>query len=387
VAVGIWPLSPAIKEIGVWVTVGAWLASHLVARKRPMRLAIMLPFLLWFGAGALSMVHSVSLRASVMGLVKILKAMGIVFATAHVVRTKRRMTALLSAALIGAALASLDGFWQLLHGADALYQRPPGTAVGHLLRLTAAFGHANDFGVYAISVLPVGIALARGMTDRGRRVLAWTAVALLAVALPLTLSRGAALGITVALLVWCFVRRAWRTLAACCGVVVVGLVCLPAPLRHWAVNQGSWFNALVLPERPQIWQATINMITAHPIIGVGINTFVLNYSRYKSSTDVIHSAYAHNHYLHLTAELGLLGLAAFLWFLASTARVWWRLLASHDSWIQLMAAGLGCGAIAFLVIGLLESALYSSHTNLGFWLWVGLLHGFGARQPVSHNTA
>ena len=381
VAGTLWPLSPALKEVGVVIALLAWLVSKITSRTMPPHLVVTLPLTLWFVSGLLSMVHSVSLPASIRGLEKILKATAILFMAADVMRTPRRIVALLGAMMIGAAIVSLDGLVQFVSGVDLFYRHPAGIAMNQVPRLTATFGHANDFGVYGVGVLPICLAMALSATRPRTRMWSWVVVVLLGLALVLTFSRGAALGIVVSLLVFGVIQRAWRILIAATVIGGMGVLCLPSPVLGWVSGQASWFDALVLPDRPQIWQTAWAMIKAHPIIGVGVNTFVLNYSRYKLPGDVIRSAYAHNHYLHLAAELGFIGLVVFGWFLVRTANVWRGLLRSNDRWVKLTSTGLGCGIIAFLVIGLLESALYSSHTNFGFWSWLGMLHGMGLREP------
>ena len=131
-----------------------------------------------------------------------------------------------------------------------------------------------------------------------------------------------------------------------------------------------------------MWRTAVNMIRAHPVIGVGVNTFVLNYSHYKPADDYLHAVYAHNNVLQMAAELGLLGVAAFGFLLVQTYGVWQQLLRHDDPWVRVISTGLGCGIIGFLAAGLLESNLYSSHTNLGFWLWLSTLCALGNAPPL-----
>lgn len=168
-----------------------------------------------------------------------------------------------------------------------------------------------------------------------------------------------------------------------CGLAVLAWVVKTLSTRRWPptawlhVPLAVWFLAgtasLVHSVNP------LTMINAHPLLGVGLNTFVLNYPSYRAANDSIPSAYAHNSYLHLAAETGWLGLAAFGWLLVGVFRAWRRLVREGDPWISLAATGMGGGILGFLGAGMLESTLQSSSTNFGFWLWVGTLHGLAAR--------
>lgn len=386
------PISLTLQEVSVGLAVAAWLVSLVAARRLPQRSPATLPILLWLLAGLLSMGQTVNLHTSLHGLRKILKVAATLFVVSEVMCTRRRVGALLWMIAAGAAVVSLDGLFQVVTGLEPLRHQAVGAAPGGLARLTATFGHANDFGVYASSILPLCLLLALQQRQPRRRGMCWALIALVGTALLLTLSRAGVLAAAAGLLAFGVIRRAWKTLAAVALVAAVGLWCLPSPLRAWAAAQGSWFDALVQPERPQMWQAAIRMFLAHPIVGVGVNTFVLNYSTYKLPTDSIVSAYAHNQYLHLLAELGLVGFAAFGWLLFRSALAWRPLLRFDDPWVRATAAAFGSSVIAFLVVGLLESALYSSHTNLYFWLSLGLLigmsrapHAFAAVRPIPRS--
>jgi O-antigen ligase len=377
------PVGQSLQEAAAVLALAAWLTSLAAGHKGLPRTGAGLPILLWLGAALLSLTHSVDLSASVSGLRKILKGAAVLFIAADLVRTPRRLRWLLGTTLASVLLISVDGLVQVATGMDVLARMPAGDMPGHFHRLSAAFHHANEFAVYGVSLLPVCLALALGADPMGRgRLLGWTATALLSAALLLTFSRPAAVALAISLSAFWVIRRAWKTLAALAAASVAGYFLLPSAVRAWVASQPSWFDALVQPLRKEIWHAALQMIAAHPVTGVGVNTFVLNYARYKLPSDAQQAAYGHNLYLHLTAEIGLLGLAAFGFLLARAAGAWRRLLASREPGVAAIAAGVGCGVVGFLAIGLLESSLQSSRTNVWFWLWLGVLFGLGlSRAP------
>jgi len=189
-------------------------------------------------------------------------------------------------------------------------------------------------------------------------------------------------GLCISLSVLFLLRGAWQMVAAGSLAAALALLCLPPEMKAWAAAQGSLFNIMVMPQRPDMWRTALHMIQAHPWIGVGVNTFVLNYAHFKPAGDEVIAAYAHNQYLHRAAETGLIGLAALLWLLASTGLAWRRIMREADAWTVRIASGLGCGLISFLVMGLFESALQSSRANFGFWVGLGILQGWALRPPA-----
>ena len=122
---------------------------------------------------------------------------------------------------------------------------------------------------------------------------------------------------------------------------------------------------------------SLNMIKAHPLIGVGANTYMKNYKQYKEhpeyrnivTTDYM---YAHNNFLQMAAEIGLIGLVIFFWLLYklfSECRNIYRSL--NDDFLKVLSLSLSACLIAFLVNGLTESSLYYSRVAVLFWYIMG----------------
>lgn len=61
--------------------------------------------------------------------------------------------------------------------------------------------------------------------------------------------------------------------------------------------------------RLSYWQDTLGIIKAHVFSGVGLGNFNLTYSRF-----------AHNSYLQIWAEMGILGIISFFWFIAALSK-------------------------------------------------------------------
>jgi O-antigen ligase len=72
--------------------------------------------------------------------------------------------------------------------------------------------------------------------------------------------------------------------------------------------------------RMDIWRGTLAMIKDKPLTGVGIGCFEWAFPKYRSETlgrAGIRPVYAHNDYLHMTAELGVFALPLIFWILLS----------------------------------------------------------------------
>jgi O-antigen ligase len=113
-----------------------------------------------------------------------------------------------------------------------------------------------------------------------------------------------------------------------------------------------------IPFRLSVWHDAIRMFKAHPVTGVGLGTFDdVAFSLADATVDphfYRQGWHAHNVYLHLLAETGLVGFAAYayLWLviLTSLARAWWRAGAS----LRPHAAAALCSVLAFLMLSFTE---------------------------------
>lgn len=130
------------------------------------------------------------------------------------------------------------------------------------------------------------------------------------------------------------------------------------------------------------------MIKTHPITGVGVNTYSLNYQKYKikevSGFTGGGNFYGHNIYLHMASEIGLFGLFMFLWLLFSFFKKWFKFFKAGDSsFLMISSLGIAAGIISFLINGLAETNLYYSKIATLFWYQIGLF--LGLAKLKGHN--
>jgi len=120
------------------------------------------------------------------------------------------------------------------------------------------------------------------------------------------------------------------------------------------------------------------MIKDHPFIGLGANTYMKNYKKYREPVEYRNIVtkdymYAHNNFLHMAAEIGLIGLGFFIWLLyklfMECKNIYRKL---DDDYMKIVSLSLSVCLIAFLVNGLTESSLYYARVAIIFWYIMGL---------------
>jgi len=124
-------------------------------------------------------------------------------------------------------------------------------------------------------------------------------------------------------------------------------------------------------ERMAHWQAGWGMFRDRPWLGWGVGNYTAAYPRYSLAGWQEALGHAHNVPLNVAAETGLVGLAAYLLFLAAALWTCWR--AAQSAALRRDAVA---RAIALGVLGVLVAKL--SHEMLDN-LWV---HGMGVQVAI-----
>lgn len=131
-----------------------------------------------------------------------------------------------------------------------------------------------------------------------------------------------------------------------------------------------------------IWGTTLDMIKDRPILGSGIGTFKINYLNYQAeflqdNPDYIkywgHAREAHNEYLQMGVELGIIGLGIFLSILFAFYNIIIKYLKKeNDDKKKIIVFGLLLGVICFLINSLFTFPLHVPALGSTFFIIVGL---------------
>ena len=133
-------------------------------------------------------------------------------------------------------------------------------------------------------------------------------------------------------------------------------------------------------DRKAMWQSAVWMIYDRPWLGHGVNTFMSNYLRYWVGGEHM-PRYAHNCYLQMAAETGLVGLGAFLAVLGGlTARLIHAYQKQRDLIQRRVFLGMAAGLCAFVIHAGVDTNFYSLRQAALFWIFAGLTVGFSFRS-------
>jgi O-antigen ligase len=191
---------------------------------------------------------------------------------------------------------------------------------------------------------PIAIVLSlTSLISGGKRAVVALAGVVMASSIVLSESRAgtaAFLGEMVLLLALLLGRRKDGRIAATLGGVCVLVLAFVA----WMGTPALWHHFSELQDwmRLAIIQDGLEMFWQKPILGWGLGTFTTVYPQFRSFyTDLFVNA-AHNDYLQVLVETGLIGFAAVVWFILEVYRAGLR---NADGWNRNWSRALGLSAL------------------------------------------
>lgn len=199
-------------------------------------------------------------------------------------------------------------------------------------------------------------------------------ILLMIIAVILSFTRSAWLGMAASLFLMMLLSRRLLRPGRLSIIGIILFLCLVTlPLSTHIKNRTlQIFDSKEISSRLGLWETAANIIKARPILGVGVANYEDGAARF-AKIGPADSLPAHSNYLQIGAEMGLLGLAAFLWIIIGgivcSLRIFKR---STDKEIRL----LGLGFLGFWTWFAIQSqfATYyeSDKFSMLFWLMTGL---------------
>jgi O-antigen ligase len=330
-------LSIAAAQILLTIAVAAWLFSHIARGERLHAPPFFWPLVLYAALTLLSAGFSINPEESFTDSKQLVLFM-LVPLTYDLARGARAHSVLSIILTIGAASAFVGIVQYAVLNFDGLGRRPQGT-LSHWMTYSGTL------------MLVICAAVARLLYGTSGRLWAAFVMPALLVALSLTLTRGAWVGVAIGVAVL-LLSKDFRLLAVIPAVAVIGIVFAPQQMiDRW----NSIFDPTDLTSRDRVamLQAGVSMVKDYPLTGVGPNQIERAYPNYRVAEAVKPTnPHLHNVPMQIAAERGLPALAAWIWFVITLVVGLLKLLrrSRHKS---LAAAALG-GVAAMLAAGLTE---------------------------------
>jgi O-antigen ligase len=330
-------LSIAAAQILLTVAALAWLASHIARGERLEAPKFFWPLVAYAGLTLASAGFSLDPEVSFTDCKQLVLLM-LVPITYDLARGARANSVLSIILTIGAASAFYGIVQYAVFNFDGLGRRPQGT-LSHWMTYSGTL------------MLVICAAMARLLYGTSGRLWAAFVMPALLVALSLTLTRGAWVGVAVGVALL-FLSKDFRLLALIPIAVVTVVLVAPQTI----IDRGrTIFDPRDLTNRDRVamLQAGVAIVQDYPLMGVGPDQIERVYPRYRVPDAVKPTnPHLHNVPMQIAAERGLPALGAWVWFVAAALSGLLRLVKKSRN-KSLAAAALG-GMAAMLAAGLTE---------------------------------
>jgi putative inorganic carbon (HCO3(-)) transporter len=342
------------------------------------------PLLLFFAVMLLASLFSPEVLNSLAGYRK-LWLVGAFFVSATLIHDHKEAERLITLLVIAASVVAAYGIVQHYIGIDLNKQlrgMPPALD-------PYWFGRAEGWRTKGFH--PSGITFAHNLLFPLTFATVWLSRAGMAVRQRLWLSLG--WGLMVFALLFSLTRGVWlaylvvlallgiirggRTLVGVtggAGLLVIFLMSAGAGVqeRLW-----STFNFVQNLPRSQIWQANIDMIKERPVLGWGYG----NYRKfrdpfYAQHPEANHTGHAHNTFLQVAVDSGLLGLTAFLFFFWSLLRMGWETyqrIPPETEPLRCFVLGAVLSIVGFLIGGVTQHNFGDAEVVVVMWAVSGVI--------------
>lgn len=316
-----------------------------------------------------SAVASLSLApyATRLAIVQLIVYSVFLIAAGTFINNRNRLRKIVVLIVVFGSLMAFYGILQRLANLEEIYGlRKPGFAIPF-----ASFINQHHFA--ALMEMTVGITLALFFgkaTNKNKRIFLLLAVFVMGMAVVFTSSRGGMLSlIAVAVLVGAanVLRKppvekdapsenvsGWRSGLAFLGggvvliLIVFGAVLLLGGDESLLRGIGLGDQTDISNGRFHFWQIALQIFRDYPILGAGLDSFAIAFPHYDTWNGAVRVEQAHNDYLQIMADAGVLGLVCVAGFIFLLFKRGWRTIGeTTNPFRRAVAIGAlaGCGGI------------------------------------------
>lgn len=405
-------------DVLIALLAAAWLARGVYLRSvRISHAPLIIPIALMLVAQLLSLFDALSLSLALKEIIKWAEILAVYVIAASILAAPDgrqppapALLALLLALLAAAGAEALLGAYQFVRRAG-----PEWFYIGRFMRAYGTFAQPNPYAGYLNLSLPLGYALllwslhsrptGDGAAGSGwRRSGRWLPLllvgwlALVGGALVMSMSRGAWLGLGVAIAaISLLYSRRTAAATALGGLLLAALLILSSAnllpsaissrlasitdyvqivdVRHVDVTDANF----AVVERMAHWQAAWGMINARPWLGFGAGNYAAAYPTYALAGWKEPLGHAHNVFLNVWAETGIVGLAIYIVFLAAALWTCWRAAQRQTRALAPCAAAATAWFGRAVALGVLGVLLAKSTHEMLDNLWV---HSMGVQVAL-----
>lgn len=383
--VGLIPLAPTMALLGlILLTAASFGIRILIDKSMKLRITILDYFVVLFGIILFySFITSYTPGSSMLELLIHMAFIVFYFILVNTIKTREQLYVLAALLILSTTVTSIYGLYQL-KTVTATSEAWVDTTLFEDIktRVGSTFENPNVLGEYLVLIIPVAIAMLWGQKGWISRLITMGLTAIMLGCLVYTYSRGAYVGLMLALAMFAVLRDK-RFVILC----VIGLLMLPFVLPASVINRFASIGNLNDTSsfyRISVWLGSLGMAKDYWLsgIGLGLEPFKLVYPKY--SLNAAYAHHSHNIYIQLIIETGIAGLLMFFAIIV----VYYKTMLTgfyktKDRFTSTFMIAIASGMAGYLAQGMVENIWYNNRVLLTFW--VMLAFGMIAKALITEE--
>lgn len=374
------PFSKSIIEITIVIAAMCWslrkiIIKDLALRKTPINYLLGLLFL----ASLISIINAdIKLLVLKSLFSKCLKYIVLYFVIVEVINSKERLKNIFKMGLLSAIIVTIDAYIQyyvvhldIVHMPGyPTFKYAPLTDPGFRGFPTGPFPFPNDLSSWMfMALMPVLCLVLWDLKKTGMKFILGTFLAPFLFLFYLANTRSAWLSFFISFSLTLFIQNKKIFVVIILLAVIVSLPFLPKEKIKDVVGLTS------MADRFYMWRIGWKIFLEHPIIGNGLNTFFTKFKAYREDEfKNLKGSYAHNGYLQLAADTGIIGLFVFLLLICRVFITMFSYIRNEkDKFLRIFGLGLTSGTLAFLINSFFDTNMQSLPLVTLFWFSLAVL--------------
>ncbi|MDO9464874.1 MAG: O-antigen ligase family protein [bacterium] len=369
----------SIESTALLIPLIAWIVKlRCVPDARFIKTPLNLPIMYWGIVIILASVGSIAPSYSFYEFrSQFLKQIILFFIVINNIKTKKQMLKIVYMLAISACVFSIYGICGYFNSTLTEYGRA-----------TGAFGSYSRSAMYCILVIPLILIVFFHTKNKYIKLGLVLSALLTGILLVLTFTRGPWVILFGTLLMLLFKKSKKMLTAFLAALLLLAIFCGPVTERikfTFEVKEG--INR-ALSGRLTLWHNSLQIIKKHPVLGVGYGPNIFRkmylHPEYKFYLTDPHGNFqqsdAHNLYLQILIETGIVGLLAFMYLLARYAKCAYKSYVHTEDYFKKDILF----TILLTVIGFLACSIsgyfYEDRIGLMFWLYMAMSMGIGINE-------
>ncbi|MGC2237253.1 MAG: O-antigen ligase family protein [Pyrinomonadaceae bacterium] len=253
------------------------------------------------------------------------------------------------------------------------------------------FVNRHNFAAYMEMTIavPLGLLFA-GAIPKDKRLLFITAVGLMGVALLLSGSRGGFVSLLAAIFFLIILTTETKSYGRLglkiglavllVGTIIAGAILIGGESSLTRIAETAASDNITT-NRTHIWNITLSVIKTYPIFGTGLGGYAAAYTNFDTMNGAMRVEQAHNDYLQILTDAGLIGLVIAAFFVFQLFRNGLRNAKESNLFNRGIVVGALAGCFAILVHSLFDFVLHTSAVTYLFITLVALVAVSGNKFP------